>query len=78
MTHHHHIPSAPLDQHIAGFTYYKGYRPVHSIDRYLPNGNIEIIIDLTGTPKHSYFSFSATPPLSPSASLQKARWLKPW
>ncbi|HVU55519.1 MAG TPA: AraC family transcriptional regulator [Puia sp.] len=54
MTHHHHIPSAPLDQHIAGFTYYKGYRPVHSIDRYLPNGNIEIIIDLTATPKYIY------------------------
>jgi len=58
MTHHHHIPSAPLDQHIAGFTYYKGYRPVHSIDRYLPNGNIEIIIDLTATPKHIYDNYT--------------------
>ncbi|HVV03235.1 MAG TPA: AraC family transcriptional regulator [Puia sp.] len=58
MTHHHHIPSAPLDQHIAGFTYYKGYRPVHSIDRYLPNGNIEIIIDLTVTPKHIFDNYT--------------------
>ena len=32
----------------------RGYQPTHSIDRYLPNGNIEIIIDLTDTPKYIY------------------------
>src|SRR5882757_3296740 len=58
MTHHQYIPSAPLDQYIAHFTYYKGYRPEHSIDRYLPNGNVEIIIDLTTTSKHIYDNYT--------------------
>ena len=54
MTHHQFTPGPLLRPFIANFTYYKGYRPVHRIDRYLPNGNIEIIIDLTGTPKYIY------------------------
>lgn len=54
MTHYQHIPSVPLDQYITHFTYYKGYKPQHSIDRYLPNGNVEIIIDLTDIPKYIY------------------------
>jgi AraC-like DNA-binding protein len=60
MTHRQHIPITPLDQYIARFTYYKGYAPVHSIDRYLPNGNVEIIIDLTEQPKHIYDNYTLT------------------
>ena len=54
MTHHYHIPSFPLNRFITGFTYYKGYVANHSIDRFLPNGNIEIIINLTDEPKYIY------------------------
>jgi AraC-like DNA-binding protein len=54
MTHHSYIPSFPLNRFISGFTYYKGYTSDHTIDRYLPNGNIEIIINLTDTPKYIY------------------------
>jgi AraC-like DNA-binding protein len=60
MTHHQHIPNGILTSFIANFTYYKGYKPQHSIDRYLPNGNIEIIIDLTDTPKYIYDNHSLT------------------
>ncbi|MDP4217717.1 MAG: helix-turn-helix domain-containing protein [Bacteroidota bacterium] len=54
MTHQQYIPGATLRPFISNFTYYKGYRPDHRIDRYLPNGNIEIIIDLTDRPKYIY------------------------
>jgi AraC-like DNA-binding protein len=54
MMHHSYVPSFPLNRFIAGFTYYKGYTAAHSIDRYLPNGNVEIIINLTDTPKYIY------------------------
>ena len=47
-------PSLPLSNYISHFTYYKNHTPGHSIDRFLPNGNIEIVIDLTETPKFIY------------------------
>jgi AraC-like DNA-binding protein len=60
MTHQHHTPRAMLRPFISNFTYYKGYRPEHRIDRYLPNGNIEIIIDLTDRPKYIYDNHTLT------------------
>ncbi|MEO6977627.1 MAG: DUF6597 domain-containing transcriptional factor, partial [Mucilaginibacter sp.] len=54
MTHHYHVPSFPLNRFITGFTYYKGYVANHTIDRFLPNGNVEIIINLTAEPKYIY------------------------
>ena len=54
MTHHHHVPEFPLNQFIAGFTYYKDYQAQHRVDRFLPNGNTEVIIDFTGETKHIY------------------------
>jgi len=48
------IPKPPLAQFITHFNYYKGVSPAHKIDRFLPNGNIEIVIDLTGSPKFIY------------------------
>ncbi|MES2108512.1 MAG: AraC family transcriptional regulator [Bacteroidota bacterium] len=56
MTHHFHIPSFPLSQFITCFVYYKGYTAVHSIDRFLPNGNVEIIINLTDESRYIYDS----------------------
>jgi AraC-like DNA-binding protein len=51
-------PALPLSNFITHFTYYKNHTPNHSIDRFLPNGNIEIVIDLTETPKFIYDNIS--------------------
>lgn len=47
-------PKHPLNQFISHFTYYKNYTPDHYIDRFLPDGNVEIVIDLTEEPKYIY------------------------
>lgn len=36
------------------FIYYKDYNPDHSLDRFLPDGNINVVIDLTDYPKYIY------------------------
>ncbi len=48
------IPNPPLDQFVDFFYYHENYQPDHSIDRFLPNGNVEIIIDLDDRPKYIY------------------------
>ncbi len=49
-----HIPKSPLNQFIESFIYYKDYNPIHSIERFLPDGHVNIVIDLTDTPKFIY------------------------
>ena len=49
-----HIPRFPLNQFIDHFIYYEGYNPEHRIDRFLPDGNTEIIIDFSGGPQYIY------------------------
>lgn len=49
-----HIPGYPLSQFVESFIYYRDYNPVHSIDRFLPDGNVNIVIDLTDYPKYIY------------------------
>lgn len=49
-----HSPPPPLSNLVSLFTYYKGYQPGHSIDRFLPDGNVELVIDLTDFPKNVY------------------------
>ena len=49
-----HIPAFPLNQFIESFIYYRDYNPVHSVDRFLPDGNINVVIDLTDYPKYIY------------------------
>lgn len=41
-----HIPSSPLNNHIALFTYYKQYNPDYSATRILPDGSVELLIIL--------------------------------
>jgi uncharacterized protein DUF6597 len=43
-----------LNQFIDHFIYYDGYNSSHSIDRFLPDGNTEIIIDFDDRPRHIY------------------------
>ncbi len=48
------IPKPPLGQFVECFIYHEGYNPTHTVDRFLPDGNVEIIIDLAAAPKHIY------------------------
>lgn len=47
-------PRSPLSDFIELFTFYEDYTPHHVIERLLPEGVIEIIIDLTETPKYIF------------------------
>lgn len=49
-----HVPKFPLSQFIDYFIYHEGFTPEHSIDRFLPDGNTEIIIDFDDVPKYIY------------------------
>ena len=48
------IPRFPLNQFIDYFFFYEGHTPLHSVERFLPDGNVELIIDLHDTPKFIY------------------------
>lgn len=49
-----HIPSLPLSQFIESFIYYRDYNPEHTVERFLPDGHVNIVIDLTDYPKYIY------------------------
>jgi AraC-like DNA-binding protein len=49
-----HRPRPPLDRFVELVTYYEGFFPDHRRERLLPDGAVEIIIDLTDTPKRLY------------------------
>lgn len=42
-----HTPAFPLHEFVKHFIYFEGFNPVHSMDRFLPDGNAEFIINLT-------------------------------
>jgi len=49
-----HNPAFQLHNFIKHIIYYEGFNPVHKMDRFLPDGNTEIIIDLTDHAQHIY------------------------
>jgi len=49
-----HHPAPPLALFIDYFYYYTGFAPVHSVDRFLPDGEVQVIFDLTDYPKYIY------------------------
>jgi AraC-like DNA-binding protein len=49
-----HVPGAPLDRHVESLTFYSGYAPTHHREKLIPDGAIQIIVDLTETPKKLY------------------------
>jgi AraC-like DNA-binding protein len=51
---HLHKPRPPLDRFVELVTYFVGYQPGHTKERLLPDGAVEIIIDLTDEPKKLY------------------------
>jgi len=49
-----HIPSFPLSQFIDAFIYFERVEHAHTVDRFLPNGDTEILIDFHDTPQFIY------------------------
>jgi AraC-like DNA-binding protein len=49
-----HIPAYPLNMFIESFIYYRDYQPVHTVDRFLPDGQVNVVFDLTDYPKYIY------------------------
>ncbi len=49
-----HKPAFPLREFVENLVYYHGLSIPHNIDRFLPDGNTEIIIDLTENPQYIY------------------------
>lgn len=47
-------PKFPLDHFVECIFYHQGYDPTHKVDRFLPDGNVELIIDLDDKPKFIY------------------------
>jgi AraC-like DNA-binding protein len=48
------FPGFPLNQFIDRFFYYKDVNPANSIDRFLPDGDIHLIFELSGNPQYIY------------------------
>ena len=42
-----HVPAPPLNHFVDHFFYYEGLSPAHNKERFFPDGNTEIIIDLS-------------------------------
>lgn len=49
-----HIPGPPLASFIRFFYYYEGVAMPHRVDRFLPNGDTEILIDFHDAPQFIY------------------------
>ena len=49
-----HVPSAPLNRFVEYLWFYTGFFPDHSVERVLPDGAVELLIDLHGPPKKLY------------------------
>jgi AraC-like DNA-binding protein len=47
-----HLPSFPLNNYIESIFYYEGATPAHNLDRFLPDGNTELIINLNEIPQY--------------------------
>jgi AraC-like DNA-binding protein len=55
-----HTPSLPLSQFIEFFFYYEGYQAGHSMEKFLPDGSTDLLIDLTETPKKLFHNEEGT------------------
>jgi AraC-like DNA-binding protein len=49
-----HIPIAPLNEFIEALIYFERAEHAHSVDRFLPNGDTEILIDFNDAPQYIY------------------------
>jgi hypothetical protein len=51
-----HVPAAPLADFVERFWYFEGFFPEHTKERLIPDGAIELIIDLGATAKRLFDS----------------------
>ncbi|HSL29205.1 MAG TPA: AraC family transcriptional regulator [Anaerolineales bacterium] len=49
-----HRPAFPLNRFVEHLVYFDGAIATHSLDRFLPDGNTELIVDLTENPQYIY------------------------
>lgn len=49
-----HIPKAPLSDYIGSLTYFKGYDPEHTIEKLMPDGKVNIIIELDEYDRYTF------------------------
>jgi len=49
-----HTPALPLSQIIDFFFYYEGYHAEHTMEKVLPDGSIDLLIDPGETPVQCY------------------------
>lgn len=49
-----HIPGHPLNRFVEMFVYFERAEHGHTVDRYLPNGDTELLIDFHDTPQFIY------------------------
>ena len=54
MLHQLHFPNFPLSQFVEVFVYFEGVYHEHKVDRFLPTGDVEILIDFHDTPQYIY------------------------
>ena len=47
-------PAQPLAEFVQAVVFHEGYTAPHDVDRFLPDGGVEIVIDLTDEPKPIY------------------------
>ena len=55
-----HIPSPPLSFFIEHFFYYEGLHAEHTMEKFLPDGSVDVLIDLTETPKKLFYDEEGT------------------
>jgi AraC-like DNA-binding protein len=48
------VPAFPLNQFVEALIYFEGLQYVHRLDRFLPNGDTEILISFHDAPQHIY------------------------
>ena len=75
---HLHRPAPPLDRFVELVTFYADYFPDHRKEKLLPDGAVEIIIDLTDTPKRLYERSTGCRPVSfrhAWISGMRSRWI---
>ena len=54
MVHQAHFPKFPLAQFVELLVYFEGIVHSHTVDRFLPNGDTEILIDFHDSPQYIY------------------------
>lgn len=55
-----HTPPPPLSNFIEHFFYYDGYHAEHAMEKFLPDGSIDMLIDLTESPKKLFHDEEGT------------------